>query len=174
MDTKQNENNIVITNGMSGNDVIVSALFATFMMIAGAVAYIVIRQVETDSAQNTPELYNATPYNVTPYNVTPHNTPLQITSGEDDFIPPVQVEVPTSTATHEFTITQETNKTELSNVTFLGYNTTGDLVGVMKRMPNGEVMRRKIRDPEMSLDNLEVDKWVEYNEWKKETEMDWI
>ena len=26
----------------------------------------------------------------------------------------------------------------------------------------------------MSLNNLEVDRWVEYNDWKKETDMDWI
>lgn len=169
MAEKNNENNIIITNGMNGNDVIVSAMLATFMMIAGAVAYMVLRQMETTGAQNAPAIYDTTPYNVTPY-----NAPIQITGGEDDFVPPRTIDAPSKTATHGFTITQETHETELSPVTFLGYNTTDDLVGVMKRMPNGEVMKRKIRDPEMSLTDLEVDRWVEYNDWKKETDMDWI
>ena len=161
MDTKSNENNIVITTGMSGNDMVVATVFATFMMLAGAVAFMLVRQMETPPAQSDPMSY--------PYNVTPYNIPLQITSNEtDDFVPPRTVEVPSSTAEHAFTIKQETHATELSPVTFLGYNTTGDLVGIMKRMPNGDVMRRKIRDPDMSLDNLEVDRWVEYKNWEKE------
>ena len=169
MDTKHNENSIVITTGMNGSDVMVAALFATFMMIAGAVAYMVLRQVETPN----PTMQNANvPYNYTPYDTTPFNVPLQIET--NDFVPPRTVEPPSSTATHEFTITQETHETELSPVTHLGYNTTGDLVGVMKRMPNGDVMRRKIRDPSMSLDNLEVDRWVEYRNWEKENDLNWI
>ena len=173
MDTKSNENNIVITTGMSGNDMVIATLFATFMMLAGAAAFMLIKQIDTPNT-SMQDVNVSYPYNVTPYNVTPYNIPLQITSGEDEFVPPVAVDVPTITAEHDLKITHETHKTELSPVTFLGYNTTGDLVGIMKRMPNGDVMRRKIRDPEMSIDNLEVDRWVEYNDWKKETEMDWI
>ena len=169
MAEKNNENNIIITSGMSGNDLVVATLFATFMMIAGAVAFVLVRQMDTPNT-SMQDVSMSYPYNVTPYNVQP-----QITNNDtDDFVPPMAIDAPSSTAVHDFTITQETHETELSPVTFLGYNTTGDLVGVMKRMPNGEVMRRKIRDPEMSISNLEVDRWVEYNDWKKETDMDWI
>lgn len=164
MDTKSNENNIVVTTGMSGNDMVVAAMFATFMMLAGAVAFVLIKQIDDNPIQNTSMSY--------PYNAIPFNVPLK--TMDNDFVPPRTIDAPSSTATHDFTITQETHETELSPVTFLGYNTTGDLVGIMKRMPNGDVMRRKIRDPEMSLDNLEVDRWVEYNDWKKETDMNWI
>ena len=164
METKSNENNIVITTGTGESDLIVTALFATFMMMAGAVAYMMIKQMETGIDQNANILYDNTPYNI----------PFKITNSEDDFIPPRTIAIPTSTAEHKFNITQETNRTDLSPVTYLGYNTTNDLVGVMKRMPNGDVMRRKIRDPNMSLDNLDVDRWVEYNDWKKESNMDWI
>ena len=172
MDTKSNENNIVITTGSNVNDVVVTAMLATFMMVAGAVAYMILRQMESTEAT----MQNANvPYNYAPYDVKPFNVPLKLTDGEEDvFVPPVTHDAPSSTATHEFTIKQETHETELSPVTYLGYNTTGDLVGVMKRMPNGKVMRRKIRDPDMSLDNLEVDRWVEYNSWNEENDMNWI
>lgn len=172
MDTKSNENNIVITTGSNVNDVVITAMLATFMMIAGAVAYMVIRQIE--STETTMQNANV-PYNYTPYDVTPFNVPLKLTDvSENDFVPPITPDAPSSVATHEFTINQETHETELSPVTHLGYNTNGDLVGVMKRMPDGKVMRRKIRDPDMSLDNLEVDRWVEYNDWKEENDMNWI
>lgn len=172
MTTKGNENNIVITTGASVNDVVVTAMLTTFMMIAGAVVYMILNQTESTEVN----MQNANvPYNYMPYDVTPFNVPLKLTNGEEnDFIPPTTIDAPSSVATHEFTINQETHETELSPVTYLGYNTTGDLVGVMKRMPNGDVMRRKIRDPSMELSDLEVDRWVEYNDWKKETNMNWI
>jgi hypothetical protein len=53
---------------------------------------------------------------------------------------------------------------ELEPMVYLGYNTSDDLVAVAKKLPDGTVKRRVIRDPNMSTSELRVDRWVEYLE----------
>ncbi len=53
---------------------------------------------------------------------------------------------------------------ELEPMTYLGYNTNDDLVAVAKKLPDGTVKRKVIRDPNMSTSELRVDRWVEHLE----------
>jgi hypothetical protein len=53
---------------------------------------------------------------------------------------------------------------ELEPMTYLGYNTSDDLVAVAKKLPDGTIRRRFIRDPNMSTSEQRVDRWVEYLE----------
>jgi len=142
-------------------------MFATIIILAGALSAIAIKQMEIICSGYQAPQYNAFVYDVPP--IVSRVPAIQMIE------PPIENDLlPYDSTLCDVEPVKETNVSELSPVTYLGYNEEDDLVGVMKRMPDGKVMRRKIRDPDMSLADLEVNRWVEYNEWNNENEMNWI
>ena len=121
-------------------------MLTTIVILAGAVAIMALKSMEMINIAQIPP----TPY----YSPTP---PLYVPkqSYKAKLVKTPEI---TQHATPEIETTisdvEKPQAVELSPVTFLGYNTEDDLVSVMKRLPNGEVMRRRIRDPNMSFDNL--------------------
>lgn len=148
-------------------------MLATILMLAGAVAIMALKSMEMITiAQIPPTTYYApTPYRApTPHTLSP---PVKLL---EESPKPKQPETTINDVQTETTINdvQKREASKLSPVTQLGYNANDDLVAVLKRLPNGEVVRRKIRDPDMQINDLKVARWVEYNDWEKEFERDWI
>ena len=144
-------------------------MLATILLLAGAIAAIAMKQMEiiSDSAQyqGFPSLQQA--YTVPILSAQP--SPMKmIESAQCAEEPMVIVDsVPVNM--------QETSPvTYKSTTTFMGYNSSDDLVSIARRLPNGEIVRRKIRDPELELSDLEVANWVEFNEYQKESNMTWM
>ena len=141
-------------------------MLATILFLAGTIAIIALKQLET--------INNSTSYQPVQLAQPSYRVPMLRAQP-----PQIRMLEAPATSTMETTVSdvetvQEPQVSELSPTTFLGYNENDDLVQVLKKQSNGEVVRRKIRDPEMSLDDLKVDRWVEYNQWEKENDMDWI
>ena len=142
-------------------------LIATIFLLAGAIAAIALKQMDIINAglqyQVLPPLQQ---YDV-PILSAQHKI-MQTTE-------PLQIEEPTVIVDSVPIDMPETSPvTYKSQITLMGYNVDDELVSIARRLPNGEIVRRKIRDPEFDISDLSVDRWVEFDEYKKETNMTWM
>ena len=142
-------------------------MFATIILLAGALAIIAMKQMEMISAglQQQP-VYSATDYKVPILSAQPPNIQM---------IEPPHYDEPTVIVDATPVDMPETSPVVYrSPVTLMGYNENDDLVSIARRLPNGEIVRRKIRDEELDTSDLSVDHWVEFNQYEKETDMSWV
>lgn len=143
-------------------------LLATILLLAGAIAAIALKQMEIIGAsaqyQGFPSLQQA--YNVPLLSAQPQTTQMIESACVEEpmvIIDNVQVDMPeTSPVVYR------------SPATFMGYNVDDELVSIARRLPDGRVVRRKIRDPEIDIGDLSVDRWVEFNQYEDETNMTWV
>ena len=143
-------------------------LLATILVLAGAIAAIALKQMDIINAGAQ---YQTPQYSALEYKVPILSTPSQTTQ----MIEPPQYDEPTIIVDATPVDMPETSPVVYrSPVTFMGYNSSDDLVSIARRLPNGEIVRRKIRDPELELSELEVTNWVEFNEYNKESNMTWV
>lgn len=140
-------------------------MLATILLLAGAIAAIALKQIEI--------INSGAQYHVLPPLQQAYNVPLLSTSPKiedsNQFIEPlvikdsIPVEMPdTSPVVYS------------SPVTLMGYNVDDELVSIARRLPDGSMVRRKIRDPEFDIADLTVDRWVEFNQYENETNMTWV
>lgn len=136
-------------------------LLATIILLAGAIAAIALKQMEIISA--------GAQYQIPQYTATEYKVPT-IKMIE----PPVYDEPTVIVDSVPVDMPETSPVTYKSPVTLMGYNADDDLVSIARRLPNGEIVRRKIRDPELDISDLSVDRWIEFNKYEKETEMSWV
>ena len=137
-------------------------MLATILLLAGALAAIALKQMEITSA--------SAQYQVLPPIQQAYNVPLLSAQHSS-----IQIDEPTVIVDATSAEVPETSPVVYrSPATFMGMNADDELVSIARRLPNGEIVRRKIRDPEIDISDLSVDRWIEYNQYEKETGMTWM
>lgn len=135
-------------------------MLATILLLAGTIAAIALKQMEIINAGAQ---YQVLPPIQQSYNVPLLGAQAQTFDEPLVIVDSVPVEVPeTSPVVYR------------SPTTFMGYNVDDELVSIARRLEDGSVVRRKIRDPEIEISDLAVDRWVEFNQYEKETNMTWM
>ena len=143
-------------------------LLATILLLAGAIAAIALKQMDIISAgaqyQVLPPIQQS--YNVPVLGAQPQTTQMIESECVEEpmvIFDATQMDMPeTSPVVYR------------SPATFMGYNVDDELVSIARRLPDGSVVRRKIRDPEIDIGDLSVDRWVEFNQYEDETDMTWV
>ena len=137
-------------------------LVAVIVVLTGVLAAITLGQAELLRASTQQSLLNQSAY--VQYKPTRRvQPPVEITM-QKQIEKPVVYKEPDVIEEEESVEETLPRAAELEPMTYLGYNTNDDLVAVAKKLPDGNVRRRVIRDPNMSTSELKVDRWVEYLE----------
>lgn len=137
-------------------------MLATILILAGAIAAIAIKQMEIIGA--------GAQYQVLPPIQQSYTVPILGAQPQT-----IQIDEPTVIVESVPVDMPETSPVVYrSPSVMMGMNAEDELVSIARRLPNGEIVRRKIRDPELDISDLSVDRWIEYNNYEKESNLTWM